>query len=135
MAAVKVLMADDEEDVLEVMARRVSAAGYEVVTAHDGQEAWERICADAPDVIMLDVNMPRMDGFAVLRRLRESPPTEKWQPVVIVSARTELQDVRQGYALEADHYLTKPCRMEDILKAIEMMLRLIPQRRSGQDGV
>jgi DNA-binding response OmpR family regulator len=129
MAILKVLMADDEEDILRIMANKVKAAGYEVVTAPDGQEALNKIIKEDPDIILLDLNMPLKDGFQVLKEIRENPPSQKWMPVIIVSARRELQDLHKGYTLEADHYMTKPCKIEDILKAIQLMVRLIPQRK------
>src|SRR5208283_1351304 len=115
---IKILMADDEEAVLEIMAKKVAAQGYEVITARDGQQAWEKIQSDLPDVIVLDLNMPKMDGWTVLTNLRHKPPTKRWQAVIIVSAYNELESFKKGMDLEADHYLTKPCRIDDILKAI-----------------
>jgi DNA-binding response OmpR family regulator len=129
MPPLKVLMADDEEDILRIMALKVKAAGYEVLTAADGQEAFNKICREDPDVVLLDLNMPFKDGFQVLKEMRENPPSKKWVPVIIVSARRELQDMHKGYLLEADHYITKPCKIEDILKAIQLVIRLIPQRK------
>ena len=126
----KILMADDEDTVLEIMARKIASQGYEVITAKDGQEAWAKITSDMPDIIVLDLNMPKMDGWAVLSRLRQNPPTKRWQPVIIVSAQGELESFKKGVNLEADHYLTKPCQIDDILKAIRLMLSLIPQRNS-----
>ena len=119
---IKILLADDEEVVLEIMARKIASQGYEVMTAQDGQEAWAKIVSDLPDVILLDLNMPKMDGWAVLSRLRQNPPTKRWQPVIIVSAQNELENFKKGMDLEADHYLTKPCQIEDVLKAIRLML-------------
>ena len=130
MEPIKILIADDEEEILDIMAKRIAKEGYAVIKAQDGQEAWEKIQAEAPDVILLDLTMPRMDGLAVLKNLREHPPTKKWQPVIIITAMGELEDVRKGISLEADHYLTKPCRIEDIVKAIRLMISLIPQRKS-----
>lgn len=125
---IKILIADDEEVVLEIMARKIASQGYEVVTAKDGQEAWDKIVSEVPDIIILDLNMPKMNGWAVLSLLRQNPPTKRWQPVIIVSAQNELESFQKGVNLEADHYLTKPCQIEDILKAIRLMLALIPQR-------
>jgi len=126
--AIKILIADDEDVILEIMAKKIASQHYEVITAKDGQEAWSKIVTDLPDVIILDLDMPKMDGWAVLSQLRSNPPTKRWQPVIIVSAQNELDDFKKGVNLEADHYLTKPCPIEDILKAIRLMLSLIPQR-------
>jgi DNA-binding response OmpR family regulator len=124
---IKILLADDEDAVLEIMAKKVSLAGYKVITASDGQEAWDKIVSELPDIIILDLTMPKMDGWALLSKLRHNPPTKRWQAVIIVSAHNELDDFRKGVTLQADHYLTKPCHIEDVLKAIRLMLSLIPQ--------
>ncbi len=128
----KVLVADDEEEVLEIMAKKVTLEGYCVIEAADGQEAWDKIKEENPDIIVLDLNMPRMHGFEVLQLIRENPLSKKWQPVIIVSAQNELADIQKGYSLEADHYIAKPCSMTDIVKAIKLMESLIPQRVSEE---
>ena len=122
-------MADDEEDILAIMSKKVAQEGYDVITAPDGEKAWERIQKESPDVIVLDLNMPHKTGFEVLQMLRaQQSSSKKWQPVIIVSARRELEDVNQGFSLEADHYLTKPCDVKDILKAIKLVSKLAPNR-------
>ncbi len=124
----KILMADDEAAILEIMARRIASQGYKVLMARNGKEAWDKIVSDSPDIIILDLTMPEMTGWEVLTKLRKEPPSSKWQPVIIVSAQSESEKIKEGFAAEADHYLTKPCRIEDILKAIRLMTSLIPQR-------
>lgn len=133
MEAPKILIADDEPDVLRVMEKRIQAEGYRVVKAKDGLDAWEKICSEQPDVILLDLIMPGLDGFAVLEKLRARPAVKKWQPVIIVSARGELEDMKKGFSLDADHYIMKPCQMEDVLKAITLMLNLLPQRKQPSE--
>lgn len=130
---IKVLMADDEKDVLEIMAKKVAMEGYQVVTACDGKDAWEKIQSESPDVILLDLNMPQMHGFDVLKKLRETPPSAKWQPVIIISAMGELEDIKKSYSLEADHYITKPCSIEAVVNAIKVMVSLIPQRKTAKE--
>ncbi len=127
---IKVLIADDEQETLKITSQKLKMEGYEVVTALNGREAWDVIVKESPDVILLDLVMPEMDGFSILKRLRETPPSNKWQPVIIISGLNELEDMQKGFSLEADHYITKPCRMEDILKGIRLMVSLIPQRKS-----
>ena len=128
MKPIKILIADDEPVILEIMSLKIAAQGYEVITARDGQEAWDKIVSDIPDVIVLDLNMPKMDGWSVLSHLRQHPPTSVWQPVIIVSAQNELENFKRGLNMEADHYLSKPCPIENIIKAIRLMLSLVPQR-------
>ncbi len=126
----KILIADDEKEIREIMVKKISQEGYQVISAKDGEDAWKKIQSESPDVIILDLTMPKMDGLTVLKNLRENPPSKKWQPVVIVSARGEMEDMQTGFSMEADHYITKPCNMVDILKAIQLMLSLIPQHKS-----
>ena len=128
--AIKVLLADDEASILDIMAKKVGSVGYDVIAAKDGEEAWKKIVSESPDVIVLDLTMPKMDGWEVLRELRTNPPSKKWQPVIIVSALREMQNLQRGFDLEADHYLTKPCRIEDVIKAIRLMVALIPLRNA-----
>ena len=130
METLKILMADDEPEILDIMAKKVFVQGYTVIKAHDGEEAWKKIQNESPDIIILDLNMPKKNGFEVLQQLRENPPEEKWQPVIIVSARTELEDVKKGLSLEAEHYIVKPCSIDDIIKAIKLVTSLIPQHKS-----
>jgi CheY-like chemotaxis protein len=130
ISPINILLADDEELIREIMAKRIASQDYSVITACDGQEAWEKITTQDPDVIVLDLNMPKMDGWAVLNNLRTNPPTKRWQPVIIVSAQADFENFKKGMRLEADHYLTKPCRIEDVLGAIRLMLSLVPQRNT-----
>lgn len=129
----KILLAEDEADVLYVMKKAVERDGYTVLGASNGEEAWQLIQSEVPDVIILDINMPLKNGFEVLQLVRDNPSGEKWQPVIIVSARSELNDIRNSYNLEADHYITKPCQMEDVLKAIKLMIALIPQHKKPSE--
>ena len=126
--ALKILIADDESEILMVLAKMVRAEGFDVVTACDGAEAWDKVLSEKPDILILDIDMPKKDGFAVLKQLRTSPPDKKWRPVIIVSGRQEMDSFRQGFDLEADHYLTKPFRMEELSSAIRLMASLIPLR-------
>ena len=127
-APLKILIADDEPSVLEIMVRKVASAGFKVISAKDGQEAWEKIQSENPDVVLLDLIMPHMDGFGVLKQLRKNPPTGKWIPVIIISAMDEVPNMQNCFELLADHYLIKPCTIEDIFKSIKLMTSLIPLR-------
>jgi DNA-binding response OmpR family regulator len=130
---IKVLMADDEPEILNIMAKKVAQEGFGVITARDGVEAWGKIETENPDVIILDLTMPKMDGFTVLQKLRKNPPTQKWQPVIIVSAQDEYGTIHKSIDLEADHYITKPCRIDEIIRGIRLMVGLIPQRNRDHD--
>ena len=123
-------MADDEPDVLAIMAKKISGNGYVAITAKDGQDAWEKIQLEVPDMVLLDLNMPKMGGFDVLRELRKYPPEKKWIPVIIISTRGELHDIQKGIAMEAEHYITKPCSMDDVLKSVRLIEKLIPGHKT-----
>ncbi len=125
--AYKLLVVDDDKEITDTLQSRLSKEGYEVVTAFDGEEALAKVKQDNPDVIILDLIMPKLNGFEVLKEIREKYK-DKWRPVIILSAKTELESVQKGYALEADHYLTKPCSMENLLRGIRTMISLIPLR-------
>ncbi len=133
MDKVKILVVDDEPAILEIMAKKIAREGFEVIIASDGAAAWAKIQSETPDIIVLDRTMPEMDGFTVLKMLRETPPNKKWIPVIIVSALGEVKDLEEGMALQADHYLVKPCPVEEIVKGIRLMLSLIPMRRADAE--
>ena len=115
-----------------MLSKKITEAGYEVLTAANGQEALEVIRTQSPDVIILDVMMPKMDGFTVLEEIRKHPDARKWQPVIMVSGHTGLEDLQKAFDLEADHYITKPCKIEDIQKIMELMIRLVPRRQKEE---
>ncbi|MBI4982793.1 MAG: response regulator [Candidatus Omnitrophica bacterium] len=123
----KLLIVDDEKDVIEFLEKRLKHEGYDVVTAFDGEQALTRVKEDNPDLILLDLMLPKKNGFEVLKEVRENFK-DKWRPIIIVSAKTELDSVKTCYGLEADHYLTKPCTIENILRGIRTMISLIPMR-------
>ena len=119
---IKILIAEDELDPQYIMGKRLVQEGFQILTAQDGREAIERIDKDCPDIIILDLMMPRVDGFAVLRYLRGNVPPLKWQPVIIVSARTDLENFPEEFFSESDYYLSKPCKMSDIVDAVHFLV-------------
>ena len=131
---IKVLLADDEKDIVDLVKVSLVKEDYEVITAEDGQEALDKIRSEDPDIILLDLTMPKKGGFDVLKEVRENPTTNKWQPIIIISASGELDDIQKGYSLEADHYITKPCTAVDIIKSIKLMINLMPQRKTDEDS-
>ncbi|MBI4972778.1 MAG: response regulator [Candidatus Omnitrophica bacterium] len=125
--AYKLLLVDDDKDVVEALKSRLAREGYIVSIASDGEEALVKVKEADPDVVILDLLMPKMNGFEVLKEIRQRFK-DKWRPVIIVSAKTELESVKECYGLEADHYLTKPCSFENLLRGIQTMISLIPLR-------
>ncbi len=126
----KILVTDDNTDVVDILKKRLIQEGYEVIVAFDGDEAIIKIKEGKPDVVLLDLMMPKVNGFEVLkelRRLREEEK-DKWRPVIIISAKNELEAIMKCYNLQADLYLSKPCSLDDILNAIKRMITLISLR-------
>ena len=122
----KILLIDDEKDIVEIMSEFLSARGYAIAKAYDGEEGVQKFDSEKPDVVVCDIKMPRKDGFDFLKEVRSS---RKWVPVIIISALSEPAAIMKGYDFEADYYITKPINLEDALKAIQIMLSLIPLRK------
>ena len=123
MMPAKILVVDDDVTIAEFVAKGLVRAGYEAVIAHDGEEGLAKVAQESPDVVLLDLMMPKLNGFEVLAEMRKRF-TDRWIPVIIISANNELDTVSQTYRMEADHYLTKPCTMENILRGVRVMLGL-----------
>ena len=114
-----ILTADDDPQLLRLVARNLQLEDYDVLVASDGKQALEQIEQHAPDLVLLDVMMPRMDGFTVCQRVREFSAV----PIIIVTARGQDQDKVRGLDLGADDYLTKPFSIEELLARVRAVLR------------
>jgi CheY-like chemotaxis protein len=101
-----VLIADDDEDILELVRVRLARSGYETVLTRDGPEALAAARERIPDLALLDVSMPGMDGYAVTRAIRADPATAHI-PVILLTARVQTDDVATGFEAGADDYVTK----------------------------
>jgi DNA-binding response OmpR family regulator len=124
-----ILAADDDPQILRLVARNLQLEGYEVVTAIDGQEALEHLEAQQFDLAILDVMMPRLDGFTVCARVREFSSV----PIIMVTARGQDQDKIHGLDLGADDYLTKPFSVDELLARVRSVLRR-SQFATSQEG-
>jgi DNA-binding response OmpR family regulator len=114
-----VLVVDDDRDLRELVGFVLGSAGYEVVEAGDGPEAVRRHAAEAPNLVILDVNLPGFDGFEVCRRIRAEADT----PVMMLTVRGEEADQVKGLDLGADDYLTKPFSPRTLLARVRAVLR------------
>ena len=108
-----VLVAEDDEDILALVVFDLQDEGYEVVTARDGKEAIRLAFERLPDLILLDVAMPGLDGYEVTRRLRADEST-RGTPVVLLTARAQVKDVILGFEAGANDYVTKPFRPDEL---------------------
>lgn len=114
-----ILTADDDPQLLRLIARNLELEGYEVLVASDGKRALELIEQKIPDLLLLDVMMPKMNGFTVCQQVREFSTV----PIIIVTARGQDQDKVRGLDLGADDYLTKPFSIDELLARVQAVLR------------
>jgi DNA-binding response OmpR family regulator len=121
-----VLVADDEEDIRALVAFRLERAGYEVITAADGEEALTLATNRLPDLVVLDMMMPKATGLEVTRSLRELDET-KGIPVILLTARAQEADVARGYEAGVDDYVKKPFSPQDLQLRVQTLL----ESRSG----
>jgi two-component system, OmpR family, response regulator MprA len=117
---VRILVVDDEPAVLDAVDRALRLEGYDTELAADGQQALDALAADAPDALVLDVLMPRVDGLEVCRRLRAAGDRT---PVLVLTARDGVPDRVRGLDAGADDYLVKPFALEELLARLRALLR------------
>lgn len=120
-AAALVLVADDDRDILSLVRAVLERSGHEVVCAGDGAEALACIAARRPDLAVLDITMPQVDGLEVLRRLRADPATSDL-PVILLSAQAQEADVSRGFAAGASAYVKKPFSPRDLVARVGELL-------------
>ncbi|OFX14782.1 MAG: two-component system response regulator [Armatimonadetes bacterium RBG_16_58_9] len=128
--AKKILAVDDEKHIVRLVQVNLERAGYEVVTANDGKEALEKVASENPDLVVLDVMMPYMDGFEVLQNLRRSPATRDI-PVIMLTAKAQDADVFKGWQSGVDCYLTKPFNPMELLSFVK---RIFSSLDGGEGG-
>jgi DNA-binding response OmpR family regulator len=116
-----VLAADDDEDILELVAFRLERSGYTVLRARDGEEALRLALEAKPDLAVLDVMMPKLDGFELTRRLRADDATSR-MPIILLTARTQDADVQAGFDAGADDYLRKPFSPQELRARVQAIL-------------
>ena len=120
----KVLVADDDNNFRNLVIEILTEAGYQVAAEINGRLAWERLQADGADMAVLDVNMPEMDGFQLLKNIR-TDDRYKDMPVLMLTIRAFADDQVQGYDTGADDYLTKPFANDEFLARIKVLERRI----------
>jgi DNA-binding response OmpR family regulator len=116
-----VLVVDDEETIAEAVRARLENEGYRVLVAGDGDRAIETAARERPDLVVLDLMLPGMDGLEVCKQLQR----ERWVPVLMLTARTEEADKVAGFAVGADDYLTKPFSLRELVVRVRAILRRV----------
>lgn len=124
-----VLVVDDEEAIAEAVRARLEAEGYRVVVAGDGPQAIQLHAEHRPDLVVLDLMLPGMDGLEVCKAIQRTA----WTPVLMLTARTEEADKVAGFAVGADDYLTKPFSLRELVVRVKAILRRIERMRAVRD--
>lgn len=115
----KILVVDDEKPIVDLISFNLKKEGHDVIEAHDGEEAYNMALNEKPDLILLDVMLPKMDGFTVCRKLREKIST----PIIMITAKEEEVDKVLGLELGADDYMTKPFGIRELIARVKANLR------------
>ena len=121
MTKKKILIVEDEESLLKLESILLTSRGYEVVGAADGVAALEQVVSARPDLVILDVMLPEIDGFEVCRRIKQNPETARI-PVLMLTAKKSDQDCARGMAAGASAYVTKPFKSARIIEIIQDLL-------------
>ncbi len=117
----RILVAEDEKDIRELIAFTLRFAGFDVLLATNGAEAVEVAEAERPDLVILDVRMPRMSGYEACRRLKENPQTASL-PVVFLSAKGQDSEIQQGLESGAEEYILKPFAPDELIQQVRNIL-------------
>lgn len=118
----KILIVEDEESLLKLESILLSSKGYDVTGVMDGKSALREIAMSRPDLVVLDIMLPEMDGFEVCRQIKENPDTSAI-PVVMLTAKKNSQDYARGMQVGADAYITKPFKSVKVVETIEELLK------------
>jgi DNA-binding response OmpR family regulator len=116
-----VLVADDDDDIRALVSYRMEKAGFEVVRARDGEEALQLASELLPALAILDVMMPKADGYEVTRRLREQETTSR-MPIILLTARSQEADVQRGFEAGADDYIRRPFSPQELRARVQAIL-------------
>ena len=117
----RVLVADDDPDILSLVAFRLERSGFEVLRASDGEEALRLAISEAPDLALLDVSMPKLDGYEVTQQMRANEKTSGI-PIILLTARAQETDMAAGLAAGADDYIKKPFSPQELGARVETLL-------------
>ncbi len=126
----RILIVDDEEDLVFILKARLEMEGYEILTAYDGQEGLTKAQEEKPNLILLDVMMPKMNGYQVCRLLKFD---EEYRhiPIIMLTARGQDQDVATGKEVGADEYITKPFENDFLIAKINELTNGVDEKRSS----
>jgi two-component system alkaline phosphatase synthesis response regulator PhoP/two-component system response regulator VicR len=130
----RILVVDDERHIVRLVQVNLERAGYEILTAYDGVEALEKVKTESPDMVVLDVMMPRMDGFEVLKNLQSDPRFQNI-PVIMLTAKAQDADIFKGWASGVSSYLTKPFNPRELLVFVERIFQSLDEPPTDDESV
>ncbi len=133
MAKTKILVIEDESDILEVIQYNLEREGHKVIACRNGEQGLSRIRTDNPDLVILDLMLPGMDGVEVCRQVKSDPVTRAI-PIIMVTAKTEESDVVLGLGMGADDYLGKPFSPKELIARVKVVLRRGPLKEQSGGG-
>jgi len=119
----RILVVDDEPDIVRVVVKIMEARGHTVATARDGMEALDLIGANPPDVVILDLNLPRIDGYEVCKRIKTDPKTAGVPVVMMTASYVSIEEAAKGESAGADEYVVKPFIREVLIHNVERLLQ------------
>ncbi|MCB1193923.1 MAG: fused response regulator/phosphatase [Leptospiraceae bacterium] len=122
MKVIKILAIDDQKPILDELQDLLSSEGYEVFLASEGEEGFQKAKSIIPDLIISDIDMPVMNGYLLLKKLKADPVTSSI-PLIFLTAKSKMDDLRYGMNLGADDYIPKPFRMDDLKNAVQIRLK------------
>jgi two-component system, OmpR family, alkaline phosphatase synthesis response regulator PhoP len=124
----KILVVDDEENIRKLVNYNLLLDGYDVVMAVDGKEGLEKAVSEKPDLILLDIMMPEIDGLEVCSRLKKNPET-RHIPIFMLSAKGQMQDLEDAFEVGADNYITKPFDVSKLSEIIMFKLNKLKEKK------
>ncbi|MFZ4827641.1 MAG: response regulator [Phototrophicaceae bacterium] len=128
----KILVVDDLKPNLELLSKILKLRGYKVLEAYNGTEALQQVKEDQPDLVLLDINMPKMTGYEVCQRMKASPDTAHI-PIIFISALNQMDNVIKGFDVGGADYITKPFNTREVIARVESQLTLLNQRRKIEE--
>ena len=126
----QILVVEDEEAIAEAVRARLASEGYQVRVVHDGPHAIRAVAAERPDLVVLDLMLPGMDGLEVCREIQR----DNWVPVLMLTARTDESDKVAGFAVGADDYLTKPFSLRELAARVRAIIRRMERIHDMRPG-
>ncbi|OGS44843.1 MAG: hypothetical protein A2539_03700 [Elusimicrobia bacterium RIFOXYD2_FULL_34_15] len=127
----KIIIADDDIEILELIKTALENDGHSIIGYNNGFDAYEAIVKEKPDLVVLDVMMPRMNGYEVCEKLRETPST-KTIPIVMLTAQSQIKDKITGLKLGADDYITKPFDPLELAARVESIIKRCNKAKSDK---